>query len=86
MDTPISTFVKERRKMFNLTHADHHRRNLGTLHTETSGRRLSCFIAVVLHQATIQAVDNRQNAEGKKDAEVEVKFHIGNLAAYGNNS
>ena len=80
MDTPISTFVKERRKMFNLTPADHHRRNLGTLHTETSGRRLSCFIAVVPHQATIQAVDNRQNAE------VEVKFHIGNLAAYGNNS
>lgn len=29
MDTPISTFVKERRKMFNLTHADNHRRNLG---------------------------------------------------------
>ena len=24
MDTPISTFVKERRKMFNLTQADHH--------------------------------------------------------------
>ena len=80
MDTPISTFVKERRKMFNLTHADNHRRNLGTLHTETSGRRLSCFIEVVPYQATIQAVDNRQNAE------VEVKFHIGNLAAYGNNS